>query len=284
MDKVSGTTTDTFKVKTVDFANIVLNKASSKLLVGQKETLTVSSYPAGTKLPDGYTVKFTFDGGDDYYNFTSTATTATVEAKKLESVFTSLNKGTVTATVYDQYGFQAYGYTPATCDVEIVSKLDATSDTNNDFSVESGKTYQFKITSTTAAPVFTLGTSGVFTVAPVSHVAGSNDYFYKITATGKVGTATGVFLNGNKLLVATVKAAAFKSDTTKDATVKGAYTVKITAPAVPSFTIGTSGVFTAKFVSKTGNDYFYKITSVGKVGAKAGIYVNGVKAFVGIVG
>ena len=162
--------------------------------------------------------------------------------------------------------------------------MDATSDTNNDFSVESGKTYQFKITSTTAAPVFTLGTSGVFTVAPVSHVAGSNDYFYKITATGKVGTATGVFLNGNKLLVATVKAAAFKSDTTKDATVKGAYTVKITAPAVPSFTIGTSGVFTAKFVSKTGNDYFYKITSVGKVGAKAGIYVNGVKAFVGIVG
>lgn len=283
LDKVSGTTTDTFKVKTVDFANIVLNKTSSKLAVGQKETFTVSSYPVGTKLPDGYTVKFTFDGGDDYFNFSSTATTATVEAKKLEGVFTSLNKGTVTATVYDQYGFQAYGYTPATCDVEIIDKT-FTSDTNSDFSVEAGKTYQFKLTSlNSAAPVVTLGTAGVFTIAPA--VKNGNDYFVKITAVGAAGKATGVYVNGQKLLVASVKAPVVKCDTTVNVKVAAgkSYTYKVTADKAPSFGFGTNGVFTVSKITNSGTNYFFTITATGKSGAATGVFVNGVKVNVATV-
>ncbi len=283
MDKVSGTTSDTFKVKTVDFANIVLNKTSSKLLVGQKETYTVSSYPAGTKLPDGYTVKFTFDGGDDYFNFTSTDTTATVEAKKLESVFTSLNKGTVKATVYDQYGFQAYGYTPATCDVEIVSKLDSTYKSDTTSNVAVATKYTFKITSLNGkAPTMASGNTKVFTTA-LTNTIGS-DYYFTITAVGKVGESAGIYVNGEaRLVVATIKAN-FKSDTTSNITVKGAYTYAITAAATPTFAVGTPSAFTAAFVSKTGDKYLYKITSVGKVGTAAGIYVNGVKVNVATVG
>ncbi len=281
-DVVSTDKVDTFKVKSVDFYSITLNKTTDKILVGKKATYTASAYPAGTKLPDGATIKFTFDGNSDNFTFTDNGNgTATVEAKKYESVFSSLNAGTLTAKLYDAYGFELSQYEAATAAITVVNKLDVVSDTNADFSVAFGSTYQFKLTASTA-PSFYAGTDGIFKVALASHTG--NDYFYKITATGKVGSATGIYVNGNKLLVATVKNAPYTSDTKGNVTVKGAYTVKITAAAVPTFGVGTAGVFSAKFVSKTGNDYLYKISSVGKVGTQAGIYVNGVKTFVGIVG
>lgn len=283
VEKVTGTTVDTFKVKTVDFANIQLNKTSSKIVLGQKETFTVSNYPANTKLPDGYTVKFTFDGGDDYFNFTSTATTATLEAKKFEKTFTSLNQGKLTATVMDPYGFAAYGYTPATCDVTIIEKPETTYKSDTTSNVAVATKYTFKITSLNGkAPTFAVGNTKVFTSALTNTIG--NDYYYTITAVGKVGEAAGIYVNGEaRLVVATIKAN-FKSDTTSNITVKGAYTYKITAAATPTFAVGTPSAFTAAFVSKTGNDYLYKITSVGKAGTAAGIYVNGVKVNVATVG
>jgi len=285
VEKNNGDSTYNYVVDKSEFAGLSISDSSIKVANGYSKTLTLTALPAGSKLPAGLQTKWEVTADKNV--------TVTPSADGLSAVVKAtgwskedlnfVNEATVTVTVVDKDGNRDWKYDANTCDVTVVEKADVVSDTNNDFSVNAGSTYQFKITSSTA-PVFTLGTGGVFTVAPVSHVAGSNDYFYKITATGKVGAAAGIYLNGNKLLVVTVKAAAFKSDTTMKATVKGAYTVKITAPAVPTFTIGTSGVFTAKFVSKTGNDYFYKITSVGKVGTQAGIYVNGVKTFVGIVG
>ncbi len=185
------------------------------------------------------------------------------------------------ATLYDEDGYELDDYDAAECEITAIAVPEAVSDTTSNFSLAQGSSYQFKITSATQ-PNFAVGTAGVFNSELVAK--NGNDYFYKITATGKPGQEAGIYLNGNKLLVASVKAPAFKCDTTMKTTVKGSYTIKVTADKAPSFAVGTAGVFKAEFVSNKGNDYFYKITSTGKKGAEAGIYVNGVKAFVAVVG
>ncbi len=50
----------------------------------------------------------------------------------------------------------------------------------------------------------------------------------------------------------------------------------------PTVIVGTAGVFEIQIV-KNGNDYYVKLIPIGKVGAQAGIYVNGVKLFVATV-
>ncbi|WP_444659607.1 Ig-like domain-containing protein [Caproiciproducens sp. R2] len=282
LEKSTSGDVDTFKIASLSFAGIQVNKTSSSIAVGYSETFTASAYPGGTALPTGSYVEWDLDGNDEIFDVTTNGNTATVKVLKTDADFASENKATLTATLYDEDGYELddYGY-EATVDLTATTVPVAVSDTNDDFSVAKGSAYQFKITSATV-PTFTTGTAGVFKVELASK--NGNDYFYKITAIGNVGAATGIYLNGTKLLVATVKAPAFTTDTTKDLTVKGAYTVKVTAAATPSFAVGTAGVFKAEFVSKNGNDYLYKITSVGAVGAKAGIYVNGVKTFVATVG
>ncbi|TQI68653.1 hypothetical protein [Clostridium sp. KNHs216] len=282
LDVSTGNEVDTFKIKTLNFAGLAINKTSSKIAKGYSETFTASAYPTGTSLPVGATIKWELDGGsDDVFTLTTTGNTAKVDITGIDTDFASENTTTLTATLYDEDGYELDDYDAATCKITAIAVPEATSDTTKDFSVAKGSAYQFKITSATA-PTFTTGTAGVFSVALAS--VNGNEYFYKITAIGNVGASTGIYLNGNKLLVATVKAPAFTTDTTKDVTVKGAYTLKVTAAATPTFALGTAGVFKAEFVSKTGNDYLYKITSVGAVGAKTGVYVNGVKTFVATVG
>ncbi|MGX8700246.1 beta strand repeat-containing protein [Caproiciproducens sp.] len=282
LDVSTGNDVDTFKIKTLAFAGLAINKTSSSIAKGYSETFTAAAYPGGTALPAGATIKWELDGGsDDVFTLTTSGNTAKVDVVSIDADFASENTTTLTATLYDEDGYEMDDYDAATCKITATAVPAAVSDTNNDFSVAKGSTYQFKITSATA-PTFTTGTAGVFSVALAS--VNGNDYYYKITAIGNVGAATGIYLNGNKLLVATVKAPAFTTDTTKDMTVKGAYTIKVTATATPTFALGTPGVFNAAFVSKTGNDYLYKITSVGKAGAKTGVYVNGVKTFVATVG
>lgn len=282
LDKSTGTDVDTFKIKSLSFAGLAINKTSSKIAKGYSETFTASAYPNGTSLPTGATIKWELDGGsDDVFTLTTTGNTAKVAVSSIDADFASENKTTLTATLYDADGDEMDDYEAATCDITALAVPEATSDTTKDFSVAKGSSYQFKITSTTA-PTFTVGTAGVFKVELASK--NGNDYFYKITAIGNVGASTGVYLNGTKLLVASVKAPAFSTDTTKDTTVKGSYQVKVTAAATPTFALGTAGAFKAEFVKKVGNDYFYKLTSVGKAGAKTGVYVNGVKTFVATVG
>jgi len=140
--------------------------------------------------------------------------------------------------------------------------------------------YQFKITSTNGqVPNFVVGTSGVFTTQLVSQ--NGQDYYFKITAVGAPGAKAGIYVNGSKLLVATVGSAAssVKSDTTLPFNVKAgaAYTFKLTADAKPTFVAGTSSVFRVEFVKAAGKDYFFKITAVGKVGASAGFYISSQK-------
>lgn len=278
--KTEGSSVDTFKIDSINFAGVVIDQSTANVAVGYSKTFTAVAYPTGTSLPAGSTIVWDFDGSDDVFNVTTSGNTATVTVKALDSTFASENKGTLTATLNDADGYEMDDYEAATSTVTAIAVPEATSDTTSNVSVAKGASYTFKITSTTA-PSFGVGTAGVFTVALASHTG--NDYFYKITATGNVGASTGIYLNGTKLLVASVKSA-FTVDTTKDVTVKGSYTLKVTSAATPTLGVGTAGVFNAQFVTKTGNDYFYKLTSVGAVGTKAGIFVDGTKVFVATVG
>ncbi|QEY35761.1 hypothetical protein FL966_12190 [Caproiciproducens galactitolivorans] len=282
LEKSTASNVDTFKVKSVSFAGIQINKTSANIAKGYSETFTATAYPNGTTIPAGYTVKWDLDGGSsDVFSMTTNGNTATVKVNSIDSTFASQNHATLTATLYDADGYEVEDYSAAKCEITAIAVPEAKIDTTNDFSLAQGASYQFKVTSTTA-PSFTVGTPGAFNVALASK--NGNDYFYKITAVGKVGSSAGIYLNGAKVCVVTIKAPAFTCDTTKDVTVKGSYQVKVTATTTPTFSVGTAGVFKASFVKKVGNDYFYKLTSVGKVGAKSGVYVNGVKVFVATVG
>jgi hypothetical protein len=280
LTKSTASSVDTFKIASTTFAGVQINKASSSIAKGYSETFTAGAYPTGTAIPTGYTVTWDFDGTNDVFSMTSTGNSATVKVNSIDSTFSSQNVGTLTATLYDEDGYELDDYAAAKCIITATAIPAATSDTNSALSVAKGASYTMKVTSTTA-PAVTTGSNGVFSVVLASK--NGNDYFYKLTATGAVNAATGVYLNGTKIFVATVKAFAFTSDTTKDTTVKGAYTFKITSATTPTVSVG-SAAFKLAFVSKTGNAYLYKLTSAGAAGTKVGVYVNGAKAFVAIVG
>lgn len=88
------------------------------------------------------------------------------------------------------------------------SSITVQSDTNYNFSLKKGASYQFKITAAGASTVnFSAGTSGVFSISLVSHTG--SDYYYKITAAGQPGQQTGLYASANgqtakKICVVTV--------------------------------------------------------------------------------
>lgn len=155
------------------------------------------------------------------------------------------------------------------------------SDTNHDFTVPYGKTYTFKITGATQ---FYAGSSGAFNIENVGK--SGNDTFYRITAVGKPGNAAGFYMSAPdrdpvKVCVATVGNVSLSSDTHSDFSLaKGAsYQYKITAPGItnPSdihFTPGSSGVLQVSFVTRSGNDFYYRITATGTPGQQTGVYVS----------
>ena len=153
------------------------------------------------------------------------------------------------------------------------------SDTNSALFVNNA--YTFKITSKDGkVPTFVVGTAGVFDTQLVKHVG--DDYYFKITAIGKPGASAGIYVNGTtRLLVATVKSSAptVKSDTTSPFSVKAgkSYVFKLTADAKPTFVAGTGAAFRVNFVKNSGNDYFFRVTAVGKAGSSSGFYINSAK-------
>ncbi len=156
------------------------------------------------------------------------------------------------------------------------------SDTNNDFTVLG--TYQIRITCPNGKiPNLIFGTPGVFT-SKLIKTCGC-DLYFRITSVGAVGTQSGLYVNGTRLLTATA-GTSFKSDTNDDFTVNGTYQIKLTSlnGKVPNLVFGTPGVFTYRLVKTSGSDYYFKITAVGACGAKSGVYVNGARLLVAAVG
>jgi hypothetical protein len=288
VEKDEGKTTDKFVVDELEFAGLALNKTSSKIVLGESETFTASAYAPGTSMPEGYGIAFELEDNGGVFELTDNGNgTATVKVVDYDDTFSDENKATLRAYVVDEDGDEDDDYDAAECDLTALKTPEVTwtSDTTDDFTLAPGASYQFKITAT-EAPVMVAGTAGVLDVTNVGK--SGNDYFIKVTAAADAaGKETGLYVNGTKLLVVKVAgAASFTSDTTADVTVKkgASYQYKITASAAPSFTLGTSGVFNYTLVSKSGNNYFYKITAVGAVGSSTGVYVNGQKVNVATVG
>ncbi|QEY35649.1 hypothetical protein FL966_11595 [Caproiciproducens galactitolivorans] len=167
------------------------------------------------------------------------------------------------------------------CVVTVGQAAAPKSDTNSDFTLKKGASYTFKISNATS---FYPGSSNIFQVAKVS--TSGSDAYYKITAIGNPGQSAGFYMSApgyasQKVCVITVGApdsVSIQSDTNLDFSLaKGAsYQFKITAPGASSITFnpGTAGVFQVTFLRRTGNDFFYKITAIGKSGQQAGIYAS----------
>ncbi|MVB11267.1 hypothetical protein CAFE_19750 [Caprobacter fermentans] len=291
LTKSEGNSVDTFKIDTLSFAGLQINKSSSSIAKGQSETFTASAYPGGTSLPAGYTIGWELDGGSsDVFTMTSSGNTATVTVNSIDPDFASENHTGLTAKLYDADGYEvdSEDYGDAVCNITATEVPAIQSDTTKDFTLAPGASYQFKITAPTA-PVMTAGSAGV--ISSITNVGKSgNDYFIKITAAANAnGKATGIYVNGTKLLVVTVSGAqTFKSDTTSALTVKkGAsyqYGITTNNGAAPTFTLGSSNVFHYELAGHNGSTYFFKITAVGAVGAQTGVYVNGTKVNVAKVG
>lgn len=101
---------------------------------------------------------------------------------------------TATGTPGQQTGIyvSALGQAAQKINVVGVKSIAVTSDTNSDFSLAKGVSYQFKITAPGAASVnFNAGSAGVVSVALVSHVG--SDFYYKVTAVGNSGQAAGIY-------------------------------------------------------------------------------------------
>jgi len=291
LTKTSGSSVDTFKIESLSFAGLSVAKNSTaidtdEIIKGNSATYTAIAYPTGTSVPSGYTVEWDRDGGsDDVFDMTTSSNTTTIKVKSIDETFSSENKTTLTATLYDEDGYEDDDYGVGTCVVSAVatSSNSFTSDTGSTVKVAQGASYTFKITSTDGTePTFTVGGSGL-TVTKVGK--SGNAYYYKITATGTVGTSVGVYVNGTRTSVATITASTISIDTGATIKVKvgATYTFKVTSSTKPTFTTGNSATFAVTKTSVSGTSYYYTVKATGKAGASTGIYVNGVRRTVATV-
>ena len=156
------------------------------------------------------------------------------------------------------------------------------SDTTGNFTVTQGKTYTFKITSS-SEPSFAAGSKSFQYVS--TKQSGSN-YFIKFSAVGKPGDGCGFYLDSGKrpVAIAKITAGTPHSDTTGLVKVKKGQTYQfmITYTSVPKFTIGSPS-FRLVGSTHSGNRYFYKVKAVGKVGQASGIYLENPKTPVAVL-
>lgn len=285
---VTGGTYDAYLISNVEFAGLVLDQTSVEIVKGESAIITASTYPNGTKLPEGAKIAFYYNGVETYTKgYAISDTQAQIDALDYNDEFSVLNEGTLTAVVEDEYKIQLEEYGEAKATVKVVAQKAPTetykSDTTGDVVVAKGNTYQFKITSLNGqTPSVVLGSDDVFELVGTS-VEGS-DYFFKFQAVGASGAATGVYVNGDAK-VATLYVdgnTGYTCDTTTvNVPAGGTYQVKITAASMPTLLPGNS-IYTVAFASQEGNDYFFKITATSaQAGDVVGFYINGgARAFV----
>ncbi|TQI65402.1 hypothetical protein [Clostridium sp. KNHs216] len=218
-------------------------------------------------LPEVFSIQKVNQIGNDYYVTVSAKPNTQGGSYFIATFPTSSDRSTFPVYV----GFIS---TPKT------SSVIPKSDTTDNFCLKQGQSYTFRLTNVNT---FVAGTPGVFTTQLVKKLG--NDSFYKITAIGQPNQSAGFYMAASnqpsqKVCVVTVQASpsikACISDTTMPFSVKSGatYRFKITAPdeTVPSFSVGTGGVFLTKLFSHTGNDYYFEIKAIGKSGSSAGIY------------
>lgn len=269
----------------------------------------LSFYPTGNRTIDV--------NEQDYFQVLSSATEApTVKVSDTSKLKVEFDKQVGDNAALNTYQYKYKGLKAGSTTVTLTSKDNMTaketftvkavsdsndniiikSDTTGNLSLKQGSSYTLKITCATKGgkaikPTVTVGDSKVLKVQYLKQ-SGSN-FYYKITAIGKVGQETSVYTAaaGNKAIrqfKATIINPAttsgnmgtilVKCDTTHQFNLKkgASYIFKITSPKefVPIFTIGTKGIFSFELIKKSGDEYFYKITAIGTAGQSAGIYTT----------
>lgn len=278
LQKTAGSKDDTFKIQSLKFAGLSINKTSCDIPKGSSETFTASAYPSTTAIPAGDKVQWSMDDYDDsVFSMTVNADgSVTVKAIGYDPDFASSNKATLKAALVDADGEEVDEdeYPDAECALTAVAVPPQTfiSDTKGNKAMKLGETYQFAITSTDGSkPSFAVASAG----ATVSYAGASgNRYFYKVKA-AKVGSY-GVYAGGTKVAILVIS-----SDVTLDTskvTVKAgsSYQFEATAPKQPVFQV--AGIGTIALRSHSGSNYYFKVTVPSKT-AKGGhgVYVNGVR-------
>ena len=286
--KTAGTKTDTFKVDTVVFKGLAVNKATDEIAKGDSAKYTACAYPGGTTMPKGYTIDWNLEGDDSIFTLVKNADgTATVTANSYDTDFASNNKATLKCTMVDADGndVDEDTFCSGECDITAipVRKVTHISDTTKNFSLAQGASYQFKITSSDGSePAMSVG-SGSLAVTKVGK--SGNAYFFKVTAVGKVGDQVGVYLDKSRLLVITISASSVKLDTgAKINVAKGkTYQFKATSTTAVKATSGNSAVFQVVKSTKTGNNTYVTVKATGNKGQCTGIYFNGVRRTIATV-
>ncbi len=232
----------------------------------------------------GQSYQFRITGATDFYPGSSGAFRVVKAGQSEDDTFYRI---TAVGKPGDAAGFymRAPDRNPVLVCVVTVGNVTLSSDTHSDFSLAKGATYQYKITAPGVANAsdlhFNAGSSGVVQTA----FAGKSgyDFFYRVTATGKSGQATGLYVSAfdqkpQRVNVVTVKPIEVTSDTNSDFSLaKGqSYQFKITAPGASSvtFNAGSAGVVSVTPVSHRGDDFFFRVTAVGKSGQATGIYTG----------
>lgn len=293
-----------FKILSLVIAFIMLSGVFCNTAVFASERPYLSFYPTGQR-----TVKA---DSQDYFQVISSSTEPpTVKVSDASIVKVDMDKliGDATLKTY-QYRFN--GLKAGSAKVTLSSKdgLSVTetftvtkgdssvpafkSDTTGTHTMKEGSSYTFKITSfpqkgSVVKPTVTVSNTKVVKIESVKQ-AGA--YFYcKLTAIGKAGQSAQIYTSASgvkKVTQMTVSIASKerKLTTAEDSKVKcdtfgefsvqqdGSYIFKLTAKngVIPEFSLGSGGVFVSAFVKQTGNDYYYKITAIGKPGQSVGVY------------
>lgn len=128
-----------------------------------------------------------------------------------------------------------------------------TSDTTTTVDIKRGQFYTVKIICPSGQPNVTTGTGGVVNITYQSRSGSS--YYYKLTAIGKVGEETGIYINGHKPSTMVVRVVTMcDSDTTVNLSRKvgECYTVGLTCPTEPTVTAGTGNIVTVAGVFADG--------------------------------
>lgn len=157
-----------------------------------------------------------------------------------------------------------------------------TTDSSQKISLVQGASYTYKVRIMGGSePKLVADTDGVVTTQTVKK--DGTDYYFQVTAVGQPQSTTSLtvtFPDGGdesynvKLGDVTVTQPVMKSDTNYDFSLKQgtSYLFKITGAT--SFHTGSAGIFKVEFVSKSGNDSFYKITAIGTPGQQTGLYMS----------
>lgn len=148
-----------------------------------------------------------------------------------------------------------------------------TSDTTTTVYVKQGSQYTVKINCSSGRPKLVAGNGGV---AEINFKAQSGtSYYFDVKAIGKVGQATGIYINDSKISTFIIKVdTTVESDTTMNIHKKvgQCYTIGLKCPDKPTVTLGSSGIATICGVYKSGDKWLCPI--VGFNEGVTGVYTS----------